>query len=1053
MKRSIKLTLIVLLLAVTVFVAVSCGKKNVDEILINDDGMPQLVYVLGEDLDLSNGLLQVKDGEETREIPMNSEGVSTSGYDKNKLGEQTVTVVYGGKSTQITVTVVERMTIANAVTDYLIGEELDITKGNAKITRNDGTSFTVNLNNPKMSFEGFDSSSAGTVSVTVKYNAGSEVYSSSFSVEVHTVDSIVLTKAPTKGSYNSHESNDIDLTGGTITIRGNGGTIEKVIPLSSCTASGLDVSAVTEANSPCTQKITVTYVGQSVTYDVSVVYTDISKFKDKAAAFTDIDWSGSELPTIPADLGELSLELMRSYLELTKAQTNFISSAQKLAVARAAFLYGMDRIDDDLIALEDAFYMNLGQVTLVCKSYEKVEEALRILEDKDGDIYTVTPILSGIIEQFAQDDFGGATFDSYAFISVEEYGLLSGMLQYALDLYNQFEAIPEDWKTQGIENFAAQIEDVYGFMYRSGYFDAAYAQIYYAISDWRQGDDIFDLLYTHYYNTENMDVVIELASVALPTVLDELLSYILKGVEKMYSFVTYYDAYDTTEFLTYYYMAVRISEQIAASDDEMVKALYSKLPLNTLLGFTDEDDAIYYFDTIIEYLEIGEGGVQYCAISMFGTPDYHNLLDKYMDIVIKLYEDKNYVNTNEYGIAVEDLFATYLALSPAQQYNFLSSLNPMFYGMYPELAFDAFIQEGEDYTCQFVKIIHEYYRSKFSDSAAAEAYNNLVVAIEIYAQRSTYEDWISEFNTRYNKVKEIYNVMSPEDQAVFDQYFRSLFNKYEALLIRHSSNNNVNLGEWQDEFDELSATLANVGEGYQLMSEGLPTYSAFFSAFERATLLANYIRANAPKEILDVYYHDDLASITYADSNGFSTSIECSYDFAMQYYRAAFVSCLVTFTYGEQSINIYTLYNELNMAEFMNKCYEIVWSYFHQSGYDKVTALAVMEAFRQLDIEQKILFIMMEGEGFYYTALNEFAKTAFTEKAANVATKLFELEQNYIFYMYYPATDSLGYVQESLTALEAAYAELQGLDKISFEDLEDLYAYYVELCQSLITEA
>ena len=47
MKRSIKLTLIVLLLAVTVFVAVSCGKKNVDEILINDDGMPQLVYVLG----------------------------------------------------------------------------------------------------------------------------------------------------------------------------------------------------------------------------------------------------------------------------------------------------------------------------------------------------------------------------------------------------------------------------------------------------------------------------------------------------------------------------------------------------------------------------------------------------------------------------------------------------------------------------------------------------------------------------------------------------------------------------------------------------------------------------------------------------------------------------------------------------------------------------------------------------------------------------------------------------------------------------------------------
>ena len=109
------------------------------------------------------------------------------------------------------------------------------------------------------------------------------------------------------------------------------------------------------------------------------------------------------------------------------------------------------------------------------------------------------------------------------------------------------------------------------------------------------------------------------------------------------------------------------------------------------------------------------------------------------------------------------------------------------------------------------------------------------------------------------------------------------------------------------------------------------------------------------------------------------------------------------------------------------------------------------ELTRSLDSNSEpIKVIVLGGDGTVNEALQGICNF---EKAANVATKLFELEQNYIFYMYYPATDSLGYVQESLTALEAAYAELQGLDKISFEDLEDLYAYYVELCQSLITEA
>ena len=1053
MRQSMKLALLLLVLLAVVIGAASCGKKDVEEISVNDEGMPQLVHVLGEDLDLSNGLLVVKQDGKTTEIAMDAEGVSVSGYDKNTLGEQTITITYGGVSTQITVTVVERMTVSGAVTNYLIGENFDSSKGSLKITRNDGTTYTVNMNNPKVSVEGFSATAAGQGSVTVKYNAGTETYTAALGVKIYAIDTIEFTKKPTKLSYNSHEAAEIDLAGGSITLRGMNGSIEKVVPLTSATASGLDLSLVTEQNSPYKQTITVTYAGKTLTYDVNVVYTSISKFKDSAAPFMALDWT-TDVPEISDELGQQALALMESYLNLTKAQTTYITSKEKLAVARAAFLYGMNQIDDDLIALENAFYLNYGQVVFSCESYDAVETAIAALANKNSDLYTITPILSGILEQFAEDDFDGNAFGAYGVISVEEYGLLSEMLQFVLDLYDSFENVPTNWRDLGASHYSRQIEDIYAFIQRSGYFDAAYAELFYAVTNWRQGDDIFDLFYTYFYEVENMDAVVDLASVALPTVLDELLYYLMQGVEKMYSFVQYYDAFDTTEFLRCYYKALKLSEQILGGNDEMEKMLYNELPLNTLLGFTDEDDIVYYFDTLIEYLEIGEGGVQYCAVSLFGTPEYHNLLDKYMNLVINLYENENFTNTSEYRAAVEDMFATFLALSPAQQYNFLSSLNPLYYGMYPEKAFDAYIQEGEDYTCMFVQILNDYYRGKFSDSAAADAYNNLMIAIEIYAQRATLEDWKTEFNTRYDNIKSIYSNMSNSDKAVFDLYFSTIFSKYELLLIRHSgSGNSTNLGEWADEFEALNEALTNAGEGYQLLSEGLTVYAPLFSAYERATQIANHILKNAPKSIVEAYYHDDLFSIPYTDSDGYTITIQCSYDFAMQYYRSGFATGLVMFTYADQSMNIYAWYNELNMGEVMNACYDIIWSYFNRTPYDREATVSFMEMLSKLDSERQVLFFLMEIEGFYYAAIDEFINSGFTSEAADVADKLIALEQAYLMYLYYPVADNYEGMVNALDELKTAYEGLSVDGKTVFEDLEQVYLKYVEICEKLIEEA
>ena len=214
-KLSVLLCVIATCLAVLAMTLTACGgNKNVD-IAIKEDAMPQSVFVLGEELDLSSGVLLVNVDGEMTEIAMNAEGVTVSGYDKNTLGEQKITVTYMEKSVELTVTVVARMQVVDYTADYLIDDKLDLTAGRLKITRNDGSNYTVILRSDKVKVEGFNSATAGTKNLTATYTSGSETYTANFSVTVHNVENVTLTK-PTKVTYNSHDEG-IDVKGGILT--------------------------------------------------------------------------------------------------------------------------------------------------------------------------------------------------------------------------------------------------------------------------------------------------------------------------------------------------------------------------------------------------------------------------------------------------------------------------------------------------------------------------------------------------------------------------------------------------------------------------------------------------------------------------------------------------------------------------------------------------------------------------------------------------------------------------------------------------------------------
>ena len=98
MKKITKFIVMILVIATMLFTVVSCNKKK-GELTVKEDAMPQLVHVLGEDLDLSartaNALLN-NDIKTVRDLVMLSEndlkdlkGFGTKALDevKEKLTE------------------------------------------------------------------------------------------------------------------------------------------------------------------------------------------------------------------------------------------------------------------------------------------------------------------------------------------------------------------------------------------------------------------------------------------------------------------------------------------------------------------------------------------------------------------------------------------------------------------------------------------------------------------------------------------------------------------------------------------------------------------------------------------------------------------------------------------------------------------------------------------------------------------------------------------------------------------------------------------------------
>ena len=97
-----------------------------------------------------------------------------TGYDKDTLGEQTITITYGKKTLTYKVKVkndVEEIIISKVPEKliYEIDDDLDVTGGKIKVVYENGESEEIDMDEDDVSIQGYNSEESGEQTITVIY--------------------------------------------------------------------------------------------------------------------------------------------------------------------------------------------------------------------------------------------------------------------------------------------------------------------------------------------------------------------------------------------------------------------------------------------------------------------------------------------------------------------------------------------------------------------------------------------------------------------------------------------------------------------------------------------------------------------------------------------------------------------------------------------------------------------------------------------------------------------------------------------------------------------
>ena len=230
-------------------------------------------YVKGQDIELNGGKILVRyNNGSSEEIDLTNPQVSISGYNKNKIGNQSITIRYGGKRTSFMIEVVEKVVTSISVTaptkvQYVEGQSMDLTGATITATYNDGSVESGIVVTEDM-ISGYNNEIFGNQTITVTYQNQISIFN--VNVRAKSIVGIEMLSNPAKLEY--IEGQELDLTDAKIKVSYDNGLFEKVsvkLPM----ISGYENDKIGE------QIITVAYGGFDTQFAVNVIEKVVTKLE------------------------------------------------------------------------------------------------------------------------------------------------------------------------------------------------------------------------------------------------------------------------------------------------------------------------------------------------------------------------------------------------------------------------------------------------------------------------------------------------------------------------------------------------------------------------------------------------------------------------------------------------------------------------------------------------------------------------------------------------------------------------------------------------------
>lgn len=287
-------------------------------------GLPSLVNI-GSDLDTSALKLTVTYGEGSEAIVGEiTEGITVSGYDKTKSGDQTVTVSYLGSSTthKLHVKAVSSIELLGAPETVRYGATVNTSGISIKITYTDGSTVTKTAEalGAAIAFNVGDTlTDADSVSLGATYTENGVAKTASANVSVLKITDISVSGVDKVVNLGDTLNTD-NLT---LTVTYSNGTVTESDTVTK--ADGVTVDAFSTASSG-DKKLVVRYLGKSAEYDVHVRAVSsiaiLSGTIDSVARYKYVNTSGIQLQ-ITYSNGDVEIKAISALGNAVKVSTTY----------------------------------------------------------------------------------------------------------------------------------------------------------------------------------------------------------------------------------------------------------------------------------------------------------------------------------------------------------------------------------------------------------------------------------------------------------------------------------------------------------------------------------------------------------------------------------------------------------------------------------------------------------------------------------------------------------------------------------------------------------